>query len=235
MNKKNWTIFCGFACALVVVFGTSLARPAPAPTPAVVPLVTPRVVPLVRPTPSIVPLLLQGWSHVQSYHGTFSGTVYGPGGILQERVRATGLTITGSTASVYSEPWDVEYHGYAHTTDDVNDGSCGTGTGSADTAVRLVVNLQKHTYYLDVVGVGFVALHGGHRTPTNACTPITSTSGFALTTKLPAPAQGICGTLTVPENYTWTWKLTPTTNDRETIKVRCVTVPVPKNTGDTEI
>jgi hypothetical protein len=228
MNKRNWTMFCGFACALVIVLGTSLASPAPAPGPSVVPLVT--------PSKSPVPLLLQGWSHVQSYHGTFSGTVYGPGGISQERVRATGLTLTGYTPSVYSEPWDVEYHGYAHVTDNVNDGSCGTGTGSEDIPIRLVVNIQKHTYYLSAGSVGIVTLHGGHRTPTNACTPTTNgDSGFTVSTKLPAPAQGICGTLTVPENYTWTWKLTPTTNDRETIKVRCVTVPLPKNTGDTEI
>ncbi len=223
-------MLCGFACALVVVFGTSLARTAPTlPPPVPVPLVSP-------PTSSPVPLLQQGWSHVQSYHGTFSGTVYGPDGIVQHRVRATGLMITGYTAEVYSEPWDIEYHGYAHVVDDVNDGSCGTGTGSADTQVRLVVNLQKHTYYLNTGGIGFITLHGGHRTPTNACTPTTSSnSGFALTTKLPAPAQGICGTYTVPENYTWTWKLTPTMNDHETIKVRCVTVHLPKNTGDTEI
>ena len=231
-------MLCGFAFALVVFFGTTLARPAPAPTPAVVPLVTPRVVPLVTPRPTlepVVPLDAQAWSHVLSYHGTFSGTVYGPGGILQERVRATGLSITGYTPSVYSEPWDVEYSGHAHTVDNVNDGSCGTGTGFADTPVRLVINLVKRTYYLDAVGVGFVDLQGGHRTPTNACVSPVSTSGFALTTTLPAPAQGICGTLTVPENYTWTWKLTPTTNDHKPIKVHCVTVHLPKNTGESEI
>jgi len=227
MSKRNWTMLCGFACALVVVFGTSLARPAPAPTPAAEPLVTPRLAPLIDP-------VQKAWSHVQSYRGTFSGTVYGPGGILQERVWATGLTITGYTAEVYSEPWDIEYHGYAHVVDNVNDGSCGTGTGSADTPVRLVVNIQKRTYYLSTGSVGFVTLSGGHSTPTNACKPAVGTSSFALTTKLPPAAQGICGTLTVPENYTWTWKLTPTTDDRETIIVRCVTVPLPKNTGDTE-
>jgi hypothetical protein len=227
MNVKNWTLFCGLACALVVVFGTSRARPAPAPGPSLVPLVPPTVVPLVDP---------KAWRHVISYHGTFSGTVYGPGGIQQHRFRATGLTITGHTTSVYSEPWDVEYQGYAHATDDVNDGSCGTGTGSADVAVRLVVNLEKNTYYLDAGSVGVVTLHGGHRTPTNACTPTTNgDSGFTVSTKLPPTVQGICGTLTVPENYTWTWKLTPTTNDREKIKVRCVTVPLPKNTGESEI
>lgn len=186
--------------------------------------------------PSVEPLNVQAWSHVLSYHGRFSGTVYGPDGIVQHRVRATGLTITGYTPSVYNEPWDVEYHGHAHVVDDVNYGSCGTGTGSADTQVRLVVNLMKSTYYLNTGGIGFITLHGGHSTPTNACTPTTSSnSGFALTTTLPAPTQGICGTLTVPENYTWTWKLTPTMNDRETIKVRCVTVQPPKNTGNTEI
>ncbi|HME80927.1 MAG TPA: hypothetical protein VKF82_02510 [Candidatus Eremiobacteraceae bacterium] len=226
MSKRNWTMFCGFACALVVVFGTSLARPAP--TPAVVPLATPRLAPLIDP-------VQRAWGHVLSYHGTYSGTVYGPGGIVQERVRATGLTITGYTPSVVNEPWDVEYQGHAHTTDNVNDGSCGTGTGSADTAVRLVVNIQKRTYYLSTGSVGFVTLHGAHTTPTNACKSPVGTSSFALTTKLPAPAQGICGTLTVPENYTWSWRLVPTTNDRETINVRCVTVPLPKNTGESEI
>jgi hypothetical protein len=224
MNKRNWTMFCGFACALVVVVGTSLARPAPAPKPSVMPTL-----------PPLVPLDAPAWSHVLSYHGAFSGTVYGPGGILQERVRATGLTITGYTPSVENEPWDVEYHGYAHTVDNVNDGSCGTGTGSADTPVRLVVNLVKRTYYLSAEGVGFVTLSGGHTTPTNACKSPVGTSGFTLTTTLPAPAQGICGTLTVPENYTWTWKLTPTTNNHQKIKLRCVTVPLPKNTGNTEM
>ena len=135
MNEKQWTMICGLACALVVVFGTSLARPAPTPSvartvPSPESLVNPSPVPLVDP-------VQKAWSHVLSLHGTFSGTVYGPDGILQERVRGTGLTITGYTASVYSEPWDVEYNGYAHTTDNVNDGSCGTGTGFADTAVRL--------------------------------------------------------------------------------------------------
>ncbi len=214
MNKSNWTALCGFACALAVVSGTSFA-PAAAPT----------VVAPANP-------LIAAWGHVGSYHGTFSGVLFGAQGAVKERFSGSGMSLTLSPSAVFV-PTHILYEGHAHTTVTLNDPTCGTGSGSSsNTGVRLIVNIVNHTYYLQSGSPGTVTLSGGHSTPTVACeTPPRPhiTGGLWVTAPLPAPAEGICGTVTDPENYRFSWNLVPTTDDHETIKIHCATVPPPKS------
>ncbi len=214
MNQRRWMMCCGLACALAILSGQTLAQPILTPVPLV---------------PSHgQQMLLGAWSHVKYYRGTFSGD------IQDSRAGAGVRHFSGSVTLTFLNPHPptMELQGFGDTTWTAG-GTCGTGAGSSETHFLLEVNITAHTYILIGTPPSMYLRGGPPSCPSpqyNLPGPIGQFSvGNAL---LPAPAAGICGTLTKrssgpgwTQTDTYTWRFVPVMNNHATIRMYCPTFP----------
>ena len=216
MNQRHWTILCALACTLVIVLGTSIARPATAP-------------PLAPLVPS--PVLVAAWAHVTSYNGTYSGENEQSGHTsLSERFHGN-VVLTRIPNPNPNSPV-ISFTGTGDTVA-TGVGTCGTGSTNSASRFLLTVNLVAHTYDLSPEpNPGALQLSGG---PSDCPKPFYNVVRvgifFVRDALLPSPAAGICGTKDAQhsiaggsETDKYSWSLVPTTDDHEKISLHCATV-----------
>jgi hypothetical protein len=216
MNKRNWTVFCGLACALVVItFGQTLAGTNPVP------------VPLVPPAPSRV--LLAAWAHVKSYTGTYSADIETSAAGGWHEHFAGSLTLVPMCPLCRVQSHIPVFDGFTTTTQSAS-GYCGSAGTDEHTQVVLTVHLASHTYDLAFIpNPGTVDLRGGNRKCTQPFARVFPVATFSIAkASLPAPAAGICGMENIyrsgagwSETDTFHWKFAPTADVHWTIKMYC--------------
>jgi len=221
MRIRNLTTF-GFACALLLALEASAARPAPAPT--VVPLVTPRV----PSTPSAQ--YVSAWGHVKSYSGVLSGEIKQSGkSALSEHFQAS-VTLQRIPSP---NPNPISFYGTAFI-DTTGTGACGHGSTTKTSFVLLSVDLHTRKYELSAEpNPGALQLTGGPSGCPDYYNTVHIGEFKTKNAQLPAPSSGICATKTEQinlegggvESDKFSWKLVPTMDNPQTIKILCYTVP----------
>jgi hypothetical protein len=177
----------------------------------------PTVVPLV-PTPA-GSAYMNAWSHVQSYRGTVSGdAVRGKSPSLNEHFQST---VTLTRVGPVSPDGTVSFLAFTQLAGSGTAGNgCGSGNVTPSTTVAITLHLYLHTYDVNVAGPLSVICSDGkaHIGPVGQFS--------AQKVLLPAPASGICGTLT--ENFAndaetdvYKWNLVPVTDAHWKINVLC--------------